>query len=142
MNPLAQLEAGFFRQLNRIVEPLLRVGLGSPGPCASGVILLETTGRKSGRTISVPLMATALGELVIVSTMRGSRSQWLRNLAARPDVRYWAHGRPREAAAIVIAGDEPDRDGRPLPAPVQMLISLLSSFATGDFAFAVLMPAA
>jgi deazaflavin-dependent oxidoreductase (nitroreductase family) len=154
MNALARFEAAFFEGLNGLVEPLLRAGFGSPGSCASGVILVETTGRRSGRTISVPLVAAALGDLVIVSTLRARRSQWVRNLAATPQVRYWAHGRAREATAIVI-GDGRDRTGHSesiveaiagaaaeLPPAARALAALLAAAAIGsDLAFALLIPA-
>ena len=82
---LSRFEADFFAGINSVVEPYLRAGFGTPGPCANGVILLETTGRKSGRTINVPLMAMSFGDMVIVSTVRARRSQWIRNVAANPD---------------------------------------------------------
>jgi deazaflavin-dependent oxidoreductase (nitroreductase family) len=146
MNVLARFEAAFFERLNGVIEPLVRAGFGSPGPCASGVILVETIGRRSGRTISVPLVAAALGDLVIVSTLRARRSQWVRNLAATPQVRYWAHGRPRAATAIVI-GDGRDGTGHlgspaELPLTMHALASLLEAAAIGnDLAFAMLIPA-
>jgi deazaflavin-dependent oxidoreductase (nitroreductase family) len=148
---LARFEAAFFERLNGVVEPLVRAGFGSPGPCATGVILVETTGRRSGRTISVPLVAAALGDLVIVSTLRARRSQWVRNLAATPHVRYWAHGRARAATAIVI-GDGRDRTEHSgltaelpteLPAAARALAALLEAAAIGsDLAFAMLIPTA
>ncbi|MGH7334739.1 MAG: nitroreductase/quinone reductase family protein [Candidatus Rokuibacteriota bacterium] len=91
-----------FRQiLNRLVEPLVRAGIGSPGPWPTGAIVLETRGRTSGRTLRVPLLATLIGDLVLVGTIR-RRSQWTQNVAHTPRVRYWMHGRPREAAAVVV----------------------------------------
>jgi deazaflavin-dependent oxidoreductase (nitroreductase family) len=150
MNALARFEAAFFERLNGVIEPLVRAGFGSPGPCASGVILVETIGRRSGRTISVPLVAAALGDLVIVSTLRARRSQWVRNLAATPQVRYWAHGRPRAATAIII-GEGRDRTGHSgsiaespaeLPPAARALAALLDAAAIGnDLAFAMLIPA-
>jgi hypothetical protein len=85
-----------------IVEPLVRAGVGSPGPWPGGAVVVETTGRKSGRKFNVPLLATLIGDLVLASTVRG-RSQWLRNIAHTPHVRYWMHGRAREATALVVA---------------------------------------
>jgi hypothetical protein len=96
------LEACVYRQLNHVVEPLVRAGVGSPGPWPTGAVVVETTGRTSGRRFNVPLLATLIGDLVLVSTVR-SRSQWLRNIAHTPHVRYWVHGRAREASALVVA---------------------------------------
>jgi deazaflavin-dependent oxidoreductase (nitroreductase family) len=134
-------ETDFFKTLNRIVEPMVRAGLGNPTPCASGVILLETQGRISGRTREVPLLAAAFGDLVIVSTVRGSSSQWLQNVIASPRVRYWSHGRPRGASAFVVADGQLKTDGRKLPFAARGLLLLLSSIAAWNpFAFAVLIP--
>lgn len=82
------LEIDFFRCINSVVEPLVRIGFGSPRLWPTGLIVVETQGRKSGRTLNVPLLATRLGALVLVSTVRSRRSQWVKNLAAHPHVRY------------------------------------------------------
>src|SRR5437870_7904528 len=89
--------------LNRLVEPRVRAGWGSPRLAPGGLIVLETTGRRTGRRSRTPLAATRLHNYVIVSTFRGERSQWMKNAAANPDVRYWLGGRPREARAVVLA---------------------------------------
>ena len=137
---LRQFEGDFFSGLNSVVEPYLRAGFGTPGPCANGIVLLETTGRKSGRTINVPLMAVSFGDIVVVSTVRARRSQWIRNVVANPEVRYWLHGRARKARACVIGDGERagSRDGMPLR--VRAIASMLHPLTiTDDVAFAVLM---
>jgi len=96
------MQTDLFRTLNQFVEPLVRAGVGSPGPWPTGVIVLETRGRKSGRTLSVPLLATLIGDLVLVGTLRRP-SQWVSNIAHTPHVRYWMNGRAREATALVVA---------------------------------------
>ncbi len=45
----ARGEAEFFRTLNAFVEPVIMAGCGAPGLLPSGMIVLETTGAKSGR---------------------------------------------------------------------------------------------
>lgn len=99
---MTRLENEFYRNLNQLVEPLVRAGVGSPLLTPTGAIVLETTGRRSGRTYKVPLLATRIGNLLIVSTVR-RRSQWLKNLAANSDTRYWMGGRSHDATAYVIA---------------------------------------
>jgi deazaflavin-dependent oxidoreductase (nitroreductase family) len=137
---LSTLESDLFRGLNSFIEPLVRAGFGSPGPCTSGVILVETIGRKSGRATNVPLMAAAFGNLVVVSTVRATRSQWIKNLAANPEVRFWAHGRAHAATAFVI-GNDTEFDRAQLPSSMRGLARLLRSLTIGnDLAFAVLMP--
>src|SRR5436853_3700211 len=99
---MARMESDFYRGLNQFVEPLVRAGVGSPLLWPTGAIVLETTGRTTGRTYNVPLLATRIGDLLLASTVR-CRSQWLKNLAANPDTRYWMGGRSHEATAYVIA---------------------------------------
>src|SRR6266404_5648510 len=96
-----RLEAEFFRGVNQVVEPLLRAGLGAPVLFPAGAIVIETLGRKSGRRLNVPLMAALVGDLIVVSTVR-RRSNWVKNLAAHPEVRYWLGGREREGTAFAI----------------------------------------
>lgn len=99
---MARMESDFYRGLNQFVEPLVRAGVGSPLLWPTGAIVLETTGRSTGRIYKVPLLVTRIGDLLLASTVR-RRSQWLKNLAANPDTRYWMRGRSHEATAYVIA---------------------------------------
>lgn len=135
---LERLEADFFRGLNQFVEPLVRAGLGAPVLSPMGAIVLEAQGRKTGRVSNVPLMAAVIGDLVVVSTVR-RRTNWLKNLAAHPEVRYWLGGREREATAFAIGpGIESPSE---MPPRVSCLASALKQhsalFGTG---FAILMP--
>ncbi|MGH9803324.1 MAG: nitroreductase/quinone reductase family protein, partial [Blastocatellia bacterium] len=62
-------------------------------------------GRKSGRKINIPVLATRFGDLVVFSTVRRN-SQWLKNLSANPEVLYWLGGQPHEATAFVFTPTE------------------------------------
>jgi hypothetical protein len=99
---IAQLEAQFYRAINGVVEPAVRAGWGSPGCSPNTMIVLETTGRRSGRTYRTPLAATRLGDRIFVSTLRSGRSHWLKNLAATPEAGYWLAGRRHDAQASVL----------------------------------------
>jgi hypothetical protein len=55
-----EAEAEFFRTLNGLVEPAVRAGCASPGLLPTGMVVLETTGAKSGLPRRVPLLATVL----------------------------------------------------------------------------------
>lgn len=131
-----------FHRLNALVEPTVRAGWLSPGITPTGLILLETQGRRSGRPHSVPLLATLVQDYAVVSTFRGDRSQWLRNLAATPDARYWLGGRARECRAYIIGSDQDAVELDATPAAVRCLATSLAS-ATKNFgwSFALLAPA-
>jgi hypothetical protein len=133
-----RLETEFFRGLNQLVEPMVRAGLGAPVLFPAGAIVIEAQGRKSGRRLNVPLMAALVGDLIVVSTIR-RRSNWLNNLAAHPEVRYWLGGRERQATAFAIGPGIETQDE--LPGRVNCLANALKQhstmFGTG---FAILMP--
>ena len=135
------LEREFFRTLNRVVEPMVRAGLGSPRIVPSGLIVLESTGRISGRRIRTPLAATRIGDYVLVATVRGDRSQWVLNLVADPKVRYWLRGKPRDARAFVIREGKRFRVPKSLPAPLRAVVQILAPYRKAGWAFAVLSPA-
>jgi deazaflavin-dependent oxidoreductase (nitroreductase family) len=138
--PLRRLEVEFFRMLNRVVEPMVRAGLGSPRIVPGGLIVLEATGRKTGRRIRTPLVATRLGGYVIVATGRGGRSQWVHNLSANPKVRFWLAGRPRDARAFVIRDGKRFRVPKSFPRPLQRVVEFLAPYRKAGWAFAVLSP--
>ena len=137
---LRSIEVELFRTLNRVVEPMVRVGIGSPRIAPGGFIVLETVGRKSGRSRRSPLAATRIGKHVLVGTFRGGRSQWVQNLAAQPYTRFWLGGKPREARAFVMHGGKRFRVPKSLPAPLQKIVCLLAPYTKEGWAFAVLSP--
>lgn len=136
---LIDFQTQFLRDVNRGAEPLIRAGLGNPILWPTGPIVVETIGRKTGRRISVPLLATRMGDMVIVSTVRRD-SQWVKNLTANPEARYWLAGRPREATAFVFT---PDREGisDTLPPNVRCLTRILQAQSRLlGISFAILTP--
>jgi deazaflavin-dependent oxidoreductase (nitroreductase family) len=135
---LQALELEFFRALNRVVEPLVRKGLGSPRLVPTGFVVLESLGRVSGRWRRTPLAATRLGPYVVVSTFRGNRSQWVRNLRAHPEARVWLAGKRRDGKALVVQGGRTGRVPARFPQAMRALIKLLVPFTRVGWAFAVL----
>src|SRR5262249_47741951 len=55
--------------------------VGSSGVASNYLVTLEVTGRKSGRTVSLPVVAVVEEERYLVS-MLGEHVQWVRNIRA------------------------------------------------------------
>ena len=98
----SEAEISLFSALNRLVEPGVRAGFGSLWIFPVGLIVLETTGRKTGLPKRVTLLAAMIAGHVVVSTVRVQHSQWLRNALEDPDVRYWLRGQELRGRAIVV----------------------------------------
>lgn len=79
----------FVRLVSRLHVLLYRFTLGAFGGLASGapVLLLTTTGRKTGRRFTIPLLFLPDGpDMVIVASYGGNPvdPQWWKNLKAQP----------------------------------------------------------
>ncbi|MEN8160029.1 MAG: nitroreductase/quinone reductase family protein [Myxococcota bacterium] len=133
-------EVEFFRFVNRWVEPQIRAGLGSPRMVPGGLIVLETRGRKTGRRSRIPLVATRIQGHVLVGTFRGRRSQWAKNLAAKPETRFWIGGKPRPTTAYVIASSRTPQPLPKLPPLLRAVTALLVPYTLAGWTFAVLAP--
>lgn len=136
-----KLEQRLFRGLNAVVEPAVRRGIGSPTLAPASLIVLETVGFKSGERRRTPLWSVGLGRYRIVSTARGRRSFWVKNLVKQPRARYYLGGRALDADAIVIAPGKVDPQEQPLNSVMRGITNLLSRLAREGWAFAILVPA-
>jgi deazaflavin-dependent oxidoreductase (nitroreductase family) len=83
------------------------------GPFAGApLVLLTTTGAKTGRRLTTPLMYTTDGDRVIVIASKGgapTSPAWYHNLVANPKVTVEIGGESYEANAVVPTGAERDR---------------------------------
>ncbi len=141
MSRLATVEAEFFRTLNLFVEPAVRAGCAFPVFGLTGLIALETKGRRTKLPHSIPVLATLVGDHLLVGTIRGNRSQWMENVRVNPDVRYWLRGRVREARALVFTPDESPPETQALPPLVRYMATSLHSTVGGlGVAYAILVP--
>lgn len=136
----AGFEQKFFRQLNRLVEPAVRKGFGSPRLLPGGLVVLESIGFKSGERRRTPLLSFGIGRYRVVSTVRGDRSFWVRNLLKQPKVNYFLGGRRRRAEAIVLVDGLPASGTTPASPVLRMLTALLSRRAKNGLVIAILVP--
>ena len=137
----AKIEKSVFRSLNSWVEPAVRKGIGSPTFTPASLIVLETIGFKSGAQRRTPLWTVRLGRYRVVSTARGDRSFWVKNLLKQPRVSYYLGGKRRETNAIVFAGNAAHQISPELPLMIRGLSTLFSRYAEKGWAFAILVPA-
>lgn len=92
-----------FQTLNRVVLPAVRAGFGGPLPVGLGLVVLETTGRRSGLTRSAPVVGFRAGKRTTISTVRPG-SQWLANLESDSTAALWRNGARHEVVASVQRG--------------------------------------
>ena len=67
--------------------PRIAYALGLGPLIGRFVLLLTTTGRKSGRPRVTPLVFEQQGETILVASARGASADWIRNIQANPRVR-------------------------------------------------------
>jgi F420H(2)-dependent quinone reductase len=136
-----KLEQKVFRGLNSVVEPAVRRGFGSPTLAPASLIVLETVGFKSGLPRRTPLWSFRLGRYRIISTARGERSFWVKNLLQQPKVSYYVGGKRRESQAIVIAEGEPQHSAAALTPFMRTVTEVIARYTRSGWTFAVLAPA-
>ena len=67
-------------------------------------IKISVIGRKSGRTISIPVWFVLDGQKLYLLPVRGSDTQWYRNVLQNPSIRIDARGEEAEFRATPITG--------------------------------------
>ena len=104
--------------------------------------MLESTGFKTGITRRTPLVATHLGSYVLVSTVRGDKSFWVKNLEKDAQTRFYLGGKARDAEAFVMAPGKDYARPEALPAIIGRLIDTLAPLTEKGCAFVLLRPPA
>jgi deazaflavin-dependent oxidoreductase (nitroreductase family) len=89
------------RLMNPLVRAAARAGLPLPG-----CVLLETTGRRSGKPRQVPLGKALESDTLWVVAEHGPRAGYVRNIQADPRVRVRVGRRWRSGTARVIEDDD------------------------------------
>ena len=98
--------------VNRLVNPVVRWLLRSAlhGLLSRRVLLLEVTGRKSGRMFIFPAQYGLDGEAFVIVPGFAHRKQWWRNLRSPAPVGYWWRGHRGDGIGRVVTDpDEKDR---------------------------------
>src|SRR5271169_1964019 len=65
-------------------------------------IKLSVIGRKSGKTISIPVWFVLEGEKLYLLPVQGSDTQWYRNVLKNPSIRIDARGAEAEFQAVPV----------------------------------------
>lgn len=87
----------------RVINPLMGLLLRSPlhGPLGERLLLLEYTGRKSGKRFRIPVAYVRQGRELLLATQSG----WKANFRDGALVKVWLAGERRPAFAELIADD-------------------------------------
>lgn len=89
----------------RAVNRRVAVGVLERGPGSHGlVLLLATTGRRSGRPRVTPLQCEDVDRVIYVASARGQRADWYQNALAHPEVSVCLAGRVFGGRATLIPG--------------------------------------
>jgi hypothetical protein len=99
MNGLSAAVPRLLAPLNEIVVPMVKLGVGAPWLTPLGLIVLQVAGRRTGRLYTLPLLAAAVVDLVVVSTVRGDAA-WVKNLRAAGGASIWLRGRQCRAELV------------------------------------------
>lgn len=143
VNSIPDIQRSLFNTLNRRVIPLIKKGCATPRNGLSGLVLLETRGRVSGKSYEVPVAAAAVGDYILVGTVR-SKSQWMKNLDASDRVDLWIGGERKQATVNGFLADKPSGlDVRSLPfVPARLAACLHGVTRRVGASFAILEPEA
>ena len=66
---------------------------------------ISVNGRKSGRTISIPVWFVLENDKLYLLPVQGSDTQWYRNVLKNPSIRIDARGAQAEFQAVLITDD-------------------------------------
>ena len=68
-------------------------------------IEIIVTGRSSGRSLSYPIWFALDGDKLYLIPVRGSDTEWYKNLRKRPSIRLAAHGKTLTASARFLTDE-------------------------------------
>lgn len=65
-------------------------------------ITISVTGRKSGRTISIPVWFVSEEDTLCLLPVQGSNTQWYKNVLKKPSIRIDARGAEAEVKVVPV----------------------------------------
>ena len=68
----------------------------------SSEVNISVTGRKSGRTISIPIWFVFAGDTVCLLPVSGSDTQWYKNVLKNPTIRIAVNGAEAQIKAVPV----------------------------------------
>ena len=98
------------RLFNPLVKGLMRIGVPAPG-----VVILETTGRKSGQPRRTPVGKAIEGDTLWIVAEHGRKAGYVRNIESNPRVRVRVRGEWRSGTGHVMPEDDPRERQRKMP---------------------------
>ena len=101
MSTQSHTSPGVWRLMRRLSGRVIRLVAAGRGP-AGLVMVLTTTGRKSGLQRQTPLQYEQVGEDYYIASARGAQADWFRNLQANPVVEVLVQGRQLTAQAEAV----------------------------------------
>jgi deazaflavin-dependent oxidoreductase (nitroreductase family) len=98
----------------RLINPPVKAAAHAGVPLP-GIVILETTGRRSGRVRRTPVGKAIEGDTLWVVAEHGRKAAWVRNVEANPRLRVRVGRRWHDATATVLPEDDPRERQRQMP---------------------------
>jgi deazaflavin-dependent oxidoreductase (nitroreductase family) len=98
----------------RLVNPLVKAA-ASAGIPLPGIVILETTGRKSGQPRRTPVGKALVGDTLWIVAEHGRRAGYVRNISVNPRVRVRIGRGWRAGTARALPDDDPRERQRRMP---------------------------
>jgi deazaflavin-dependent oxidoreductase (nitroreductase family) len=98
----------------KLLNPVVKAAAGAGIPLPT-VVILETTGRKSGQPRRTPVGKALVGNTLWIVAEHGRRAGYVRNIEANPRVRVKIGRRWRTGTAHPMPEDDPRERQRRMP---------------------------
>ncbi|HEY1357583.1 MAG TPA: nitroreductase/quinone reductase family protein [Thermoleophilaceae bacterium] len=98
----------------RLLNPVLKAAANAGIPLPL-VVILETTGRKSGLPRRNPVGKSIVGDTLWIVAEHGRRAGYVRNISVNPRVRVKVGRRWRSGTAHLLPDDDPRERQRRIP---------------------------